>query len=179
MRTNSTPSHVGRSMLRNTLLLTCATLVTSCANPPPTPVIVAVPPPASASATGTVLAARMQSNASNVDGYKRDVARHIYRTRPDEQFQGVPPPLLRSVVVLTIRVDAGGNPVHVAVVRSNGYKELEEVAMRSVRSAAPLPIPNRNVTRNGTAEYYETWLFREDGLYQIRSLAEPQAIVDE
>lgn len=160
-------------------LFALASLLAGCAAPPSAPPPPAPPPSAVAATNAAAMAAHPQSFALSIDGYKRDVARHIYRNRPDEQFDGAPPPMLRSVVVLTIRIDSVGNPVHVAVVRSNGYHELEEVAIRSVKSTAPLPMPNRLVARNGSAEYFETWLFRDDGRYQIRSLAEPQSIAEQ
>ena len=158
-------------------LLAGVVVLGACAAPPRP----AAPPPspaATGATAGTTLTGPPQSKASTVDGYKREVALHIYRSNPAAQFDGAPPPLLRSVVVLTIRIDSVGNPVHVAVVRSNGYRELEDAAIGSVRAAAPLPMPTRAVARNGSAEFYETWLFRDDGLYQIRSLAEPQALVE-
>jgi protein TonB len=116
-----------------------------------------------------------QSIALTVDGYKRDVARAIYRSNAERLFDGAPPPMLRAVVVLSLRIDPAGNLSRVSVLRSNGYRDLEEIALGSVRRATPLPMPNRLVARNGNAEFVETWLFRDDGRFQIRSLAEAQA----
>ena len=81
--------------------------------------------------------------------------------------------------MLTIRADAKGTPTSVRVMRSNGYRDLEQAAMKSVHDAAPLPIPHAAVLRKGGIEYVETWLFRDDGRYQIRSLAEAQRSVDD
>ncbi len=159
------------------VLILTAVLLASCAAAPPAapPAAPAPPPPLAASNAAAVAAGPIQSQASSIDAYKRDVARHIYRNRPDERFDGAPPPLLRSVVVLAIRVDPAGNPVRIAVVRSNGYVDLEQAAIHSVRASAPLPMPSRIVARSGPTEYFETWLFRDDGRYQIRSLAEVQS----
>lgn len=122
-----------------------------------------------------VLSSASESDAQSVDGYKRDVAHCIYHANAALLFQGVPPPTLRAIVVLSLRIDSKGNAQQLYVVRSNGYKNLEEVALQSVRHAAPLPVPNRRIVRDGNVEFVETWLFREDGRFQIRSLAEPQA----
>lgn len=116
-----------------------------------------------------------ESKARSIDAYKRDAARRVYFRNTPFLFDGPPPPVLKSVVVLAIRIDARGVPVHVAVMRSNGFRDLEQRAIRSVREAAPLPIPQVSITRRGSMEYVETWLFRNDGRFQIRSLAEAQA----
>ena len=83
--------------------------------------------------------------------------------------------MLRSVVVLSVRIDNRGRPVRIGVVRSNGIRTLERQAIQSVRSAAPLPIPAAALRRRGTADITETWLFRDDGRFQIRTLAQAQA----
>jgi periplasmic protein TonB len=120
-----------------------------------------------------------QSVALTVDGYKREVARAIYRSSPEHLFEGAPPPLLRAVVVLSLRIDREGKLSRVSVLRSNGYRELEAIALSSVHRASPLPMPNRLVEHNGNAEFVETWLFRDDGRFQIRSLAEAQALLQD
>ena len=119
-----------------------------------------------------------ESGARTIDGYKRDAARRIYFRNANRLFDGAPPPVLKSVVVLSIHADAKGTPTRVAVLRSNGFRDLEQVAMKSVRDASPLPVPHSTVLRKGTIEYAETWLFRDDGRYQIRSLAEAQQSIE-
>jgi protein TonB len=47
-----------------------------------------------------------------------------------------------------------------------------------VRAAAPFPAPPTSLLRRGTLEIAETWLFRDDGKFQVRSLAEVQAAAD-
>jgi periplasmic protein TonB len=115
-----------------------------------------------------------QSVALSMDGYKRDVAQHIYRQCPDLLFDGPPPPTLRSIVVLALNIDANGRPNTVGLLRSNGFTDLEGVAMASVRRATPLPPPPRLIAHAGHVEFVETWLFRADGKFQIRSLADVQ-----
>lgn len=157
-------------------LIGVAALVAGCSTPlPPAPWQSSAPPHPDSAAEG----APVQSVALTVDGYKRDVARAIYRNNPENLFDGAPPPTLRAVVVLSIHIDPAGRPLRLAVLRSNGYRELEEIALASVRRAAPLPMPNRLIARNGEAEFVETWLFRDDGRFQIRSLAEAQATLED
>lgn len=120
-----------------------------------------------------------ESTAASLDGYKRDAARRIYFSNRTLLFDGAPPPVLKSLVVLSIRTDAAGKPTRVAVLRSNGYRDLEQRAIRSVHDAAPLPVPRASVLHKGAVEYVETWLFRDDGRFQIRSLAVAQQSVDD
>ncbi len=119
-----------------------------------------------------------ESKARSIDGYKRDAARRLYFRNTPQLFDGAPPPVLKSVVVLSIRVDANGVPLRVTVMRSNGFRDLEQRAIKSVHDAAPLPVPPVAIVKQGTLEYVETWLFRDDGRFQIRSLAEAQASID-
>ena len=137
--------------------------------------------PARAAAKGTEPAAEppRESRARSIDGYKRDAARRLYFRNTTHLFDGAPPPLLKSVVVLTIRLDASGAPLRVSVIRSNGFRDLEQRAIQSVHDAAPLPVPHAALFKRGTVEYVETWLFRDDGRFQIRSLADAQASIDE
>lgn len=120
-----------------------------------------------------------ESSARTLDAYKQEVARWIYRSSAENLFHGAPPPMLKSIVVLTVTVDAHGQPRHIAVQRSNGYGALNQLAMQSVKRAAPLPRPGRSLMRGGVAEFSETWLFRDDGRFQIRSLAQVQARGDD
>jgi protein TonB len=113
--------------------------------------------------------------ASPADRYKREVACHLHSRNTVHLYQDRPPPMLRSVVVLSMRIDERGRPLRVSVLRSNGIRALERRAMQSVRDASPLPAPQRSLVRNGRIELIETWLFRDDGRFQIRTLAQAQA----
>lgn len=113
--------------------------------------------------------------AATLDAYKAQVAEHI-RTSSGETFEGTLPEILKSVVVLNITLDEEGRPARVVVRRSNGFKQLERVALDSVRNAGPFPAPSAKVLAGGSSvSYLETFLFRADGKFQIRSLVkEPQ-----
>ena len=95
-------------------------------------------------------------------------SRHVF----DEPL----PKMLKSVVVLDVTIDHEGKVAAVSVRRSNGYKDLEKIAMNSVRDAAPFAIPSRAVSRrDGSVNFLETFLFRDDGRFQVRTLAEAQS----
>jgi periplasmic protein TonB len=158
----------------NLALLTCALLAACSAQrnaPLPTaPAAVTQPVPPTVES-----ASAQKSHSWTVNGYKKDAALWISSVNQKHLYEGAPPAMLKSVVVLAIAVDTGGNPLRVAVLRSNGYTELEKAAVQSVERAAPLPQPSRLIVRHGSLEYTETWLFRDDGRFQIRTLAQPQA----
>jgi len=119
-----------------------------------------------------------ESKAWTLSTYKLEVARWITRTSAEHLYEGAPPPMLKSVVVLNISVNPDGQLVRVSVLRSNGLKVLEQRALQSVKAAVPLPKPGLIVSRRGVAEFTETWLFRDDGRFQLRSLALPQEEID-
>lgn len=110
-----------------------------------------------------------------LEDYRRQLAGHIVQANAAQVFAGAPPPMLRSVVVLTLRMDAGGRLLQARVLRGNGQRELEQRALHSVAQAAPLPAPGSLAGRRGELELNETWLFRDDGQFQLRTLAEPQS----
>ena len=158
------------------LFAACSTQPDSGTGAAPSPVA-----EAKAAAKGTEPEAEppRESKARSIDGYKRDAARRLYFRNSPYLFDGAPPPVLKSVVVLSIKVDSKGVPLRVTVVRSNGIRDLEQRAIKSVHDAAPLPVPLAAIVLRGSVEYVETWLFRDDGRFQIRSLAKAQASIDQ
>jgi len=137
-------------------------------------------PARSAPAVATEVAPEVapESKAWTLATYKLEVARWITRTSAEHLYEGAPPPMLKSVVVLNMSINPDGQLVRVSVLRSNGIKALEQRALQSVRAAVPLPRPGLVVSRRGVAEFTETWLFRDDGRFQLRSLALPQEEID-
>ena len=57
------------------------------------------------------------------------------------------------------------------------FKELltgrttEATALSTLRRSAPCPKPSPHLLRNGRLEMHESWLFNNDGRFQLRSLA--------
>ena len=97
------------------------------------------------------------------DSYRRDFAEKVARANRDAMADSLPE-MLKSIVVLNISIDSRGNLSDVSVRRGNGYSDLEQRAMQSVRRAAPFAAPGQSLS------FLETFLFRDDGRFQIRSL---------
>jgi protein TonB len=112
--------------------------------------------------------------AAATDAYKKELAQKIAQASTDRMFAEQPQALLRSVVVLEFTVDADGKLLKSAVRRSNHDPETEAAALASLRDAAPLPKPPAALLNGGKLELHETWLFNNDGRFQIRSTAQPQ-----
>jgi protein TonB len=108
---------------------------------------------------------------SPLDLYKQSAARHIVVKNRPRTFEDVPEHFLRSIVVLRIVVDSRGTVKTVFVDRGNGYTSLEKVAVKAVRDSSPLPAPPPQLVRTGSLEYSESFLFRKDNRFQIRSIA--------
>ena len=133
-------------------------------------------PPPDAGPTAAPAPAASVAPALTLESYKKQAARRIVAASP-AAFDGKLPEILKSVVVLDLTIDRDGKVVKATVRRSNGYKDLEATALESVRRAGRLPAPSAAVHRGApTITYLETWLFRDDGRFQIRSLAEPQPV---
>lgn len=114
------------------------------------------------------------STAQTLTGYKEDIAHRISETSSTRVFVERPQALLRSVIVLKFVVDANGKLVRSDIARSNRDRANEATALASLRAAAPFPKPGAHLLRNGQIELSETWLFNNDGRFQLRSIALPQ-----
>jgi protein TonB len=105
-----------------------------------------------------------------LEGYKKSVAERVAHASLDV-FGEPLPEMFKSIVVLDITIDRDGNLARVAVRRSNGYRALDARALDSVRRAAPFAAPTWLARHGeGTVNFLETFLFRDDGRFQIRSL---------
>jgi protein TonB len=114
------------------------------------------------------------STAFTLEGYKRDLAQRISQTNSSKVYEGRPQALLRSVIVLKYVVDSRGNLVRSEILRSNRDNQTESIALASLRSTAPFPKPMPHLLRHGRLEISETWLFNNDGRFQLRTIAQPQ-----
>jgi|ERR1043165_6708815 len=102
--------------------------------------------------------------AASLDVYKRIVALDIVRSTPGAYCQPGEE-MLKSVVILELQISADGALLAASLVRSNGHPELAQVALDSVKAAAPFAPPE-----SGQVQFLETFLFRQDGCFLIRSL---------
>jgi protein TonB len=116
-----------------------------------------------------------KSNAKTNVEYQHELALHLSRVNAPKIYTTNPQALLRSVVVLRFTLNAQGNLLSKAIVRSNKDKETEATALSSLVSAQPFPIPPPLLLKQGKLDMVETWLFNKDGRFQLRTIALPQA----
>jgi protein TonB len=147
--------------------ISCAALLAACATQPGgSPGQQAAAPQAATPPT----ASHRIVPPLTLDAYKKALAEQVARSSPDLYNEPIPE-VLKSIVVLDITVDRDGRLARVAVRRSNGYKALENKAMESVRRAAPFSAPAFTIRRSdGSVNFLETFLFRDDGRFRILSL---------
>jgi protein TonB len=115
-------------------------------------------------------------NSATLDQYREAVARRIVERNPSYVLHGTPQAMLRSLVVVSFVVDRNGRVVTSSVYRTNGDDETESTALATLRRASPLPQPpGKLLDGRGQLELFEDWLFNDDGKFQLRELASPQA----
>jgi periplasmic protein TonB len=131
--------------------------------PPERPSALTLPPPAAV-------------NSLTLDQYRNAVARRIVERNPSYVLNGTPQAMLRSLVVVAFTVNRNGEVVTSSVFRTNGDDDAEATALATLRRAAPLPPPPAQLlNRLGQVEMMEDWLFNDNGKFQLRPLASPQA----
>ncbi|WP_342616619.1 hypothetical protein [Rhodoferax sp. GW822-FHT02A01] len=154
-----------------------AALIAGCATPPPpapkpaaipapvAPPVVVAPPPAPEPVYAKV------SNALTPREYRRDAAAHLYEKNAGRIYAGKMPPLLYAVGVLQVEIDGRGNVTHVSWMRApTQAPEVMADVERSVRAAAPFPVP----VKMGRVTYTDTWLWHKSGRFQLDTLTEGQ-----
>jgi protein TonB len=116
------------------------------------------------------------STATTLARYKADLARRIVQVNSLQVHAERPQALLRAVIVIRYVVDQDGQLIRSVVVRSNHDKAAEATALASLRNTAPFPKPSRALLGKppGRVELAETWLFNDDGRFQLRTIAQPQ-----
>jgi protein TonB len=114
------------------------------------------------------------STSSSVEAYKIALANHIAATNRDKMYTGRPQALLRSVVVVKYVVDGDGRLVRSEIMRSNHDRSTEATALSTLRNSAPFPRPAAHLLQHGRLELAETWLFNNDGRFQLRTTAQRQ-----
>ncbi|QHP92013.1 TonB family protein [Burkholderia glumae] len=108
--------------------------------------------------------------------YRDAVAQRILDANPASVLHGTPQAMLRSLVVVAFTVDRDGRLARSSVYRSNGDDGAEVIALQSLRRAAPLPKPPAALLDGrGQLELMESWLFNDNGQFQLRTKATQQA----
>ena len=149
---------------RSRLFVLLSLVLAACAEKPSAPLESSAPAPIARQAEATPVFPPL-----TLEGYKREVAGRI-AARSSHLFTEPLPEMFKSIVVLDITIGRDGKLERVAVRRSNGFKQLEARAIESVREAAPYAAPGLLVRHGGSVNFLETFLFRADGRFQIRSL---------
>jgi protein TonB len=141
---------------------------------PPAPVTApsASRPPSPSAASPAARPADAQSESD----WRRALAQHILAVNREQVFEGRPPNPLKAVVVLELTVGADGRIQNASVMRAPDHaRDLGPVAVRTARAASPLPPPPRALLGRGTSvRFTETWLFRQDNRFQLRTVAQVQ-----
>jgi protein TonB len=146
-------------------------LLASCAPPPVAPAVPqAARPPAIPPVVPPKVLPAPPVTPVTLEAYKREFARHVEQASGDV-FSDPLPDVIKSIVVLDVTIGRDGKLLHVSVYRSNGYRALENTALNSVRRAAPFPPPHPKVgRRDGSVNFLETFLFRDDDRFRVQSL---------
>lgn len=113
-------------------------------------------------------------SASTAHAYKLDVAQRISQMNSKHVYAERPQALLRSVVVLRFAIDENGKLLRSEIQRSNKDRQTELIALESLKRTAPFPKPAPHLLRRGKLEMSESWLFNNDGRFQLRTVALPQ-----
>ena len=136
----------------------------------------APPPPAAPAPAAPVADPGPDRPGLILRDYQKEIASAIVAGNVEHTFKGKLPPLLRSVVVLQVSIDKEGMLPRVTMLRSNGFVELEKSAIAAVYRAAPYPIPGRSLLAgHSSIVFTESFLFRNDGRFQVRTVAEQQS----
>lgn len=114
------------------------------------------------------------STAWTLAGYQKALAERICEVNATHVYVGRPQALLRSVIVLKYVVDGNGHLMRSEIVRTNHDSATQATALASIKNTAPFPKPAPHLLRNGHVEITETWLFNNDGRFQLRTIAQPQ-----
>lgn len=167
--------------------LSCAAIamlvLSACSAPAPAPPTASGTPPAPIvrlpietvearpSAEPAAPVVRLAALDPALENWKRIAAEKVYAVNRAHLFDGRPEHLLRAVIVVEATVDREGKVVRSKILRSPGITSLDNVALGSLKAASPLPAPPSRLVSRGPLVFSETWLFRKDGRFQLRSLA--------
>ncbi|MES2999911.1 MAG: hypothetical protein V4787_04410 [Pseudomonadota bacterium] len=158
-----------------------AALLAACAPAPlrptaPPAVVVQPQPPAEAQVNQPQVAVAPghmsgPSSATTPRAYRADAATHLYGLNQQRIFKGKLPPLLYAIGVLQVEVDGRGQVRSLSWMRAPKHApEVIAEIERTVRAAAPFPVP----ARMGKVVYTDTWLWHKSGQFQLDTLTEGQ-----
>ncbi|MBO9650651.1 MAG: hypothetical protein J7605_19270 [Variovorax sp.] len=111
------------------------------------------------------------SNAPTARDYRKDAARYIYQLNKTRIYEGKLPPMLYAVGTLQVELDGGGKVMSMHWMRAPTHApEVIAEVEKAVLEASPFPAP----TKLGKVTWTDTWLWDEDGHFQLDTLSEGQ-----
>jgi len=111
------------------------------------------------------------SYATTALAYRRDAATHLYAHNAQRIYKGVLKPHLYAIGVLDVDIDRHGQVAGISWRRAPRHApEVMAEIVRTVRQAAPYPVPSRL----GRVTYTDVWLWDKSGLFQLDTLTEGQ-----
>lgn len=147
------------------LMALVAAIVAACKSGPPAPSPQDSRPPESARA------APGSSVATTPRAYRQDAARHLYEQNAQRIYKGKLPPMLYAIGVLEVDIDRSGRVSGLHWMRAPRHApEVVKEIERTVRAAAPFPVP----ARMQRVTYTDTWLWDKSGHFQLDTLTEGQ-----
>lgn len=113
----------------------------------------------------------MVSQAGTPLAYRRDAATHLYAHNAARIYKGMLKPHLYAIGVLDVDIDRKGevSGIHWRRAPKHAPEVMSEI-VRTVRAAAPYPIPSRM----GRVTYSDVWLWDKSGQFQLHTLTEGQ-----
>ena len=128
-------------------------------------------PAATAGAAAPATVTRTVSSATTPKAYRYDAARHLYEQNAGRIYKGMLQPNLYAVAVLEVDIDRQGQVASINWRRAPDHvPEVMAEIIRTVRAAAPYPIPSRM----GRVTYTDIWLWDKSGKFQLDTLTEGQ-----
>ena len=124
-------------------------------------------------ATGSVIGrpGEWQGKRDQKRDYRHDAATHLYTQNRNRIFVGKMPPMLYAVGVLQVDINGRGAVTGLHWMRAPSHApEVVAEIERTVRQAAPYPVPQRM----GRVTYTDTWLWDQSGRFQLDTLTEGQ-----
>lgn len=166
--------------LAASVMAALASLIAACRSSGPEP----VPPPAKAASdtssplekevVGPVPAEQGSARPSAAEtprAYRQDAATHLYGLNAHRIYKGKLPPLLYAIGTLQVDIDRAGRVTRLNWMRAPRHApEVIAEIERTVRAAAPYPVPSRM----GKVTYTDTWLWHKSGRFQLDTLTEGQ-----
>ena len=139
--------------------------------PPPAPPVAILPAAPPVATPQAPVVARVISNATTPLAYRRDAAGHLYANNSERIYKGMLQPLLYAIGVLDVDIDRTGQVTAISWRRAPTHApEVMDEIVRTVRAAAPYPVP----ARMGKVTYTDIWLWDKSGKFQLDTLTEGQ-----